>query len=233
MTKAFVFSNDNSIKGSFILENENELATAFRNYFSQTTILPFDYIGCFGKTWTVILGSNGTSLVEGRIKYDHEEAQKQQAAAKQSAEEAEGTPIKKLIAIFKEAGPESLSFSDLNKVINNHFSFPQMDENTLGAEIFALRRELYMLSLWHPNLQTIIQTQTVSRKLDKLQKEIGDNLSAKIDALQKAITGSAGAPQTTSGQPKWAPLATSVALSKLSNIEKDVDDVADGFFGGD
>ena len=75
-----------------------------------------------------------------------------------------------------------------------------------------------MLSLRHPNLQTVIQTRI---------------LSDKLDALQMAITGSAGAPKTTNGQAKWAPLAASLALSKLGNIKKDVDDVADGFFGED
>jgi len=150
-----------------------------------------------------------------------EEAQKQAEEAQKQAEEAQRqadiASLGDLIGTLKTDSSEGLKYSHLETLIENHLLFPQLNENE-DSEIYRLREELYMLSVRHLNLQTIIQTRILSDKLDE---------------LQKAITGSAGAPQTTSGQPKWAPLATSVALSKLSNIEKDVDDVADGFFGGD
>ena len=168
---------------------------------------------CHVKIHDGFWGAEETVDISSRLAVNEEAEEAQRKAVIASLEAS----LENSIETLKTDSSYDLKYSQLETVIENHLLFPQLDENE-DSEIYHLREDLYMLSLRHPNLQTVIQTRIISDKLD---------------ALQMAITGSAGAPQTTSGQAKWAPLAASVALSKLSNIEKDVDDVADGFLGED
>lgn len=196
-------------KVSITSQTEEDAAAEFakHNFSKEPYIRVRTFLG-----WKEL--DNPQSATRETQRRAEEEAQKQAEEAQRKADIAS---LGDLIGTLKTDSSEGLKYSHLETLIENHLLFPQLNENE-DSEIYRLREELYMLSVRHLNLQTIIQTRILSDKLDE---------------LQKAITGSAGAPQTTSGQPKWAPLATSVALSKLSNIEKDVDDVADGFLGED
>ena len=164
---------------------------------------------CHVKIHDGFWGAEETVDISSRLAVNEEAEEAQRKAVIASLENS--------IEILKTDSSYDLKYSQLETVIENHLLFPQLDENE-DSEIYHLREDLYMLSLRHPNLQTVIQTRIISDKLD---------------ALQMAITGSAGAPQKTSGQAKWAPLAAMAAVSKLGNIETDVDDMADGLLGED
>ena len=107
--------------------------------------------------------------------------------------------------------PLQLSFNQLELLLENFSLFPTLEKG--DEEIYSLREKLYMLSFWNTALQSSLQTRLLSQ------------IASVTSAPQ---TGSSG-----SGQPKWAPLAAMAAVSKLGNIETDVDDMADGFLGED
>lgn len=79
-----------------------------------------------------------------------------------------------------------------------------------------------MLSLRHPNLQTIIQTRVLSDKLDTLQI-----------ALTGASITQAGIAKDQAMRDKVKTFGQVATVAALSRIDKDVDDMADGFFGED
>ena len=122
---------------------------------------------------------------------------------------AEVEVLKKIIIAADT--PLQLSFTQLELLLENFSLFPTLEKG--DEEIYSLREKLYMLSFWNTALQSSLQTRFLSQ------------IASVTSAPQ---TGSSG-----SGQPKWAPLAAMAAVSKLGNIETDVDDMADGFFGED
>ena len=157
------------------------------------------------------------SFIGGRHRVENPYPQKRQLSEKKEKEAAKRFNsldfLNEIITIIESTSgaPLRLSFDQLEFLIENFYLFPTLEKG--DEEIYSLREKLYMLSFWNTALQSSLQTRLLSQ------------IASVTSAPQ---TGSSG-----SGQPKWAPLATSVALSKLSNIEKDVDDVADGFLGED
>ena len=134
------------------------------------------------------------------------EREKEQAEAERLAE----VELLKKIIIAADT-PLQLSFSQLEFLIENFNLFPTLEKG--DEEIYSLREKLYMLSFWNTAFQSSLQTRLLSQ------------IASVTSAPQ---TGSSG-----SGQPKWAPLAAMAAVSKLGNIETDVDDMADGLLGED
>ena len=132
--------------------------------------------------------------------------EREQAEAERLAE----VELLKKIIIAADT-PLQLSFTQLELLLENFSLFPTLEKG--DEEIYSLREKLYMLSFWNTALQSSLQTRLLSQ------------IASVTSAPQ---TGSSG-----SGQPKWAPLAAMAAVSKLGNIETDVDDMADGFLGED
>ena len=154
---------------------------------------------------------------EEEAQRQEEEAQRQEEEAQQQEEEnqreEEAASITKLINHLTKKQPEELEFCQLEEIIGNFFDFRKLRKENTNVEIYKLREKLYMLSFCNTKIQAGIQTRFLSQ-----------------------IASVTSAPQTgssSSGQPKWAPLAAMAAVSKLGNIETDVDDMADGFFGED
>ncbi|MDA7507329.1 hypothetical protein N8504_03020 [Akkermansiaceae bacterium] len=154
---------------------------------------------------------------EEEAQRQEEEIQRQEEEAQQKEEEAqrqeEAASITKLINHLEKQQPEELEFCQLEEIISNFFNFPKLRKGNGNVEIYKLREKLYMLSFCNTKIQAGIQTRFLSQ------------IASVTSAPQ---TGSSG-----SGQPKWAPLAAVATMSKLGNIETDVDDMADGFFGED
>ena len=150
------------------------------------------------------------------------EAQRQADEAQRQADEAqrqaELTLLKSIIGKLQSAGPEDLTFSELETVMGNHLVFPEFDESE-DTEIYSLREALYMRSLWHPNLQTVIQTRIISDKLD---------------ALQAAITGVAntqvGIANDQAKRHRTSILGQAATVAALGKIAQDTEGVGD-FFG--
>ncbi|MDB4646812.1 hypothetical protein OAF51_04855 [Akkermansiaceae bacterium] len=132
--------------------------------------------------------------------------EREQAEAERLAE----VELLKKIIIAADT-PLQLSFTQLELLLENFSLFPTLERG--DEEIYSLREKLYMLSFWNTALQSSLQTRLLSQ------------IASVTSAPQ---TGDSG-----SGQPKWAPLAAMAAVSKLGNIETDVDDMADGFLGED
>jgi len=162
--------------------------------------------------------------------------------AEEIQRQADIASLRNAIETLKIGSPDDLNYSQLEIVIGNHLLFPRIEKDDL--EIYHLREDLYMRSLRLSNLQAIIQTRIASDKLDALQMAITGKLDAlqmaitgKLDALQTAITGVAntqvGIAKNQAKRNQSGLIGQAAMLTKLGNIEKDVDDVADGFFGGD
>ena len=64
---AFIFSPTHEFKGKFSVDTENSLPQKFKEYSKYNRCLPNDYIECGGKIWTIVSGSSGLELAEGRI----------------------------------------------------------------------------------------------------------------------------------------------------------------------
>ena len=170
------------------------------------------------------------------------EAEEIQRQAEEIQRQADIASLRNAIETLKIGSPDDLNYSQLEIVIGNHLLFPRIEKDDL--EIYHLREDLYMRSLRLSNLQAIIQTRIVSDKLDALQMAITGKLDAlqmtitgKLDALQTAITGVAntqvGIAKNQTKMNQTGLMTQAAMLTKLGNIEKDVDDVADGFFGED
>ncbi|MDB4566788.1 hypothetical protein N9Z78_02185 [Akkermansiaceae bacterium] len=151
--------------------------------------------------------------------FDNPRSAANKEAQRQEAEEAQR--FRNAIETLKEGITDDLNYLQLETVIENHLLFPELDVNQ-SSEIYRLREKLYMLSLRHQTLQTVIQTRIISDKLD---------------ALQAAITGVAntqvGIAKNQAKRNQSVLIGQAAMLTKLGNIENDVDDVADGFFGED
>lgn len=149
------------------------------------------------------------------------EAEETQRQAEEAQRQADIDSFSTLIETLKKGSPDDLKYLQLETIIENHLLFPKLNVNE-GSEIYCLREELYMLSLRHQTLQTVIQTRI---------------LSDKLDALQTAITGVAntqvGIAKNQAKRNQSGLIGQAAMLTKLGNIENDVDDVADGFFGED
>ena len=166
---------------------------------------------------TSLFGREKTVRNPLMIQRQEEEAQRQEEEAQQQEEEnqreEEAASITKLINHLTKKQPEELEFCQLEEIIGNFFDFRKLRKENTNVEIYKLREKLYMLSFCNTKIQAGIQTRFLSQ-----------------------IASVTSAPQTgssSSGQPKWAPLAAMAAVSKLGNIETDVDDMADGFLGED
>ena len=196
--------NELGMKSEITAYNEEDAVVEF------TRLRPSDcpYITVtsrFGKFKTV-----SNPLIVEETQRQEEEAQRQEEEAQR---EKEAASITKLINHLEKRQPEELEFCQLEEIIGNFFNFPKLRKDNGNVEIYKLREKLYMLSFSNTKIQAGIQTRFLSQ------------IASVTSAPQ---TGSSG-----SGQPKWAPLAAMAAVSKLGNIETDVDDMADGFFGED
>jgi uncharacterized protein YbjQ (UPF0145 family) len=65
--KAFVFAPTNEFKGKFTVTTEDTLPQDLQDFLVNNAVSPYDYIECTGKTWTIVKGSDGLELAEGRI----------------------------------------------------------------------------------------------------------------------------------------------------------------------
>jgi uncharacterized protein YbjQ (UPF0145 family) len=64
--KAFVFATTNEFKGKFSATEET-LQRDFRSFLVNNPVQPYDYIQFDEKTWTIVQGSGGLELSEGRV----------------------------------------------------------------------------------------------------------------------------------------------------------------------
>ncbi|MDB4509306.1 hypothetical protein N9067_04095 [Akkermansiaceae bacterium] len=218
MPKAFVFSSGNNLKGKFELSSEENIHQTFQEYSLKNVIFPFSYIEWSDKTWTIVSEDNGYALVEGRI-FPKEAAEEKVLEAQRATQRATDIAlVNDSIGTIKTGSPDDLNYSQLQTIIVNHLLLPHLNENE-DSEIYRLREELYMLSLRHPNLQTIIQTRIISDKLD---------------ALQMAITGVAktqvGIANDQAKRHKTSILGQAATLATLGRIAQDTDGVGE-FFG--
>jgi hypothetical protein len=101
----------------------------------------------------------------------NKEAQRQEAEKAQRQEAEEAQRFRNAIETLKEGITDDLNYLQLETVIENHLLFPELDVNQ-SSEIYRLREKLYMLSLRHQTLQTVIQTRIISDKLDALQRPL-------------------------------------------------------------
>jgi uncharacterized protein YbjQ (UPF0145 family) len=64
---AFIFAPTNEFRGKFSVDTENSLPQKFKEYSTNNHCLPNDLIQCGGKICTIVSGSSGLELAEGRI----------------------------------------------------------------------------------------------------------------------------------------------------------------------
>lgn len=64
--KVFVFKPTNENIGNFKIDTYDDLASAFGTFAETRDVVPFDYLECSGRTWTVMKGGDGLKLAEGR-----------------------------------------------------------------------------------------------------------------------------------------------------------------------
>lgn len=221
--KAFLFASNNEFKGKFNLTSEENLPQAFQEYSSKNAIAPFDYIEWSGKTWTILRENTGYALAQGRVTKNQVDLTRQAEEAQRQAEEeelirqAEEAALGDSIETLRTGNPNDLNYSQLKALIENHLLFPQLEENK-DSEVYRLREKLYMLSLWHPNLQTVIQTRI---------------LSDKLDAIQMAITGvantQAGIANDQTKRHKTSMLGQVAAVAALGKIAQDTQEVSEFF----
>ena len=67
LMKVFAFKPTNELIGKFDIDSFEAVVTGL-SQFSQTKQLePYDYLECSGRTWTLVAGSDGLELHEGRL----------------------------------------------------------------------------------------------------------------------------------------------------------------------
>jgi len=64
--KAFVFKPSNAPVGKFDVPSIDQIPSALKEFGESHTLAAYDYVECSGKTWTLINGSQGLELGEGR-----------------------------------------------------------------------------------------------------------------------------------------------------------------------
>ena len=64
--KAFVFKSSNALIGKFDVSSTDQVAGALVRFGESHTLSAYDYIECSGKTWTLMPGTHGLDLIEGR-----------------------------------------------------------------------------------------------------------------------------------------------------------------------
>jgi hypothetical protein len=64
--KAFVFKPSNALIGKFDISSIDQIPDAIVKFGESHTLSPYDYIECVGKIWTLVDGSQGLELAEGR-----------------------------------------------------------------------------------------------------------------------------------------------------------------------
>ena len=63
----FAFHPSNEFIGKFDIESIEELESAFEKFAIGIQVTEYDYLECDNRTWTVLQGSYGFSLQEGRL----------------------------------------------------------------------------------------------------------------------------------------------------------------------
>jgi len=64
--KAFVFKPSNVLIGKFDISSIDQVPSALVKFRESHTLSAYDYVECCGETWTLINGSQGLELIEGR-----------------------------------------------------------------------------------------------------------------------------------------------------------------------
>ena len=64
--KAFLFGPTNSFKAKFDANSAADLPASFKEFADTNPVAPYDYIEFDGRSWTVLAGSDGPYLEEGR-----------------------------------------------------------------------------------------------------------------------------------------------------------------------
>jgi len=64
--KAFVFKPSNALIGKFDVPSIDHVPSELKKFEESNTLTAYDYVECSGKTWTLINGSEGLELSEGR-----------------------------------------------------------------------------------------------------------------------------------------------------------------------
>lgn len=161
-------------------------------------------------------GAQINARFDDKIRRQTEEAQRQ---AQEAQRQDEIIVIRGLIEDFKNSRLKAWKHIQLEMVIDNYLQFPELDETTTDTEVYSLREELYVLSFWQVNLQTVIQNRIISDKLD---------------ALQAAITGVAntqvGIANDQAKRHRTSILGQAATVAALGKIAQDTEGVGD-FFG--
>ncbi|MGJ8644081.1 MAG: hypothetical protein ACSHX9_11775 [Luteolibacter sp.] len=65
--KVYVFHPSNEFFGKFDIPNIEALESEFTKFANETQVTAYDYLECDNRMWTVVEGSDGLSLQEGRV----------------------------------------------------------------------------------------------------------------------------------------------------------------------
>jgi hypothetical protein len=65
--KVFVFKPTNALIGKFDIERLDTVRAGLERFSRTNPVGPYDYLESSGRTWTVVEGSSGLELQEGRI----------------------------------------------------------------------------------------------------------------------------------------------------------------------
>ncbi len=72
--KVFVFKPTNESIGKFDIERVEDITVAAGRFSETNPLNPYDYLECFGRTWTLVPGPGGLELEEGRIQRPQQQA---------------------------------------------------------------------------------------------------------------------------------------------------------------
>jgi hypothetical protein len=72
--RVFVFKPTNESIGKFDIERAEDLTAAVGRFSETNPLNPYDYLECFGRTWTLVPGPGGLELEEGRVQRPPQQA---------------------------------------------------------------------------------------------------------------------------------------------------------------
>jgi hypothetical protein len=198
--KAFVFAPTNEFKGKFDLGSEEDLSQCLGEFLKKTPISQHDYIEWSGKTWTVVTGSGGLELIEGRIEKQDRVAQQQQLqAAKQqelyAAQQQEA--LDRIHQLKAKCASSEWSLDDLQSIFQLVSQIPTTPQAIQEYDELSLAQNDLIIDVCkNPSLSEPLKIMYSNAQLE-MQQQILNNLANGNSILQQSqksrnLIGSAG-----------------------------------------
>ncbi len=120
--RVFVFKPTNESIGKFDIERAEDIPAAVGRFSETNPLNPYDYLECFGRTWTLVPGPEGLELEEGKIQRPPQQAAGSTSSSHPTISMAGGNATSPTTLIDRyragyQVGAAAIAFGNIIKII--------------------------------------------------------------------------------------------------------------------